>query len=64
MIGYVETFNVEYYSELVDATVETNEANQIQNYFPPIAWLFIIGQDQGIVEGVKYSFSAPTNTEN
>ena len=31
-----DTFTEEYSSELVDVTVVTNEANQIQNDVPPI----------------------------
>ena len=36
LIGDAKTFTVEYSSELVDSTVVTNEANQIQNDVPPI----------------------------
>ena len=48
----------------MDETVVTNEVNQTQNYVPPIAWVGMTGEDQGIVEDVTYGFSAPTNVEN
>ena len=43
MIKDAETFTVEYSSEIVDATDVTNEANQIQNDVPPIAWAYMTG---------------------
>ena len=42
-------------------TVLTNEVNQIQNYVPHIAWVVMMGEDQGIDEGVTDGFSAPIN---
>ena len=48
----------------MDATVVTNEVNQIQNYAPPIAWVVMNGEDQVIVEYVTDGFAAPTNMEN
>ena len=50
VIGDVETFTVVYSSEIVDMTVVTYKVNQIQNYVPPISWVVITGEDQGIVE--------------
>ena len=44
VIGDAETFSVEYSSEIVYATVVTNEVNQIQNYVPPIAWVVMTGE--------------------
>ena len=44
VIGYAETFSVEYYSEIVDVTVVTNAMNQIQNGVPPIAWVVMTGE--------------------
>ena len=38
-IGDAETFTVGYSSEIVDATVVTNEINQTLNDFLPIAWV-------------------------
>ena len=64
VIGYSEIFTVEYSSEIVDETVVTNEANQIQNYVPHISWVLMTGEDQGIFEYVTYGFAAPTNMEN
>ena len=55
---------MEYSSELVDATVVTNEENKIQNYFPHITWLVMTGWDRGIVEYDTDNFSAPTNMDN
>ena len=49
MIGDVETFTVWCSSEMVDATVVTNELNQIQNDVPPIAWVVVTGYYKGIV---------------
>ena len=64
MLGDTETFTVEYSSELVDATVVTNEENKIQNYFPHITWLVMTGWDRGIVEYDTDNFSATTNMDN
>ena len=55
---------MEYSSEIVDANIVTNKVNQIINYVPPIAWLVIIGEDQGIFEYFTDDFDAPTNMEN
>ena len=61
LIGDAKTFTVEYSSELVDSTVVTNEANQIQNDVPPIALVVMTGEDQFIVEDVTYDFlNVPT----
>ena len=43
VIEYAETLTVEYSSEIVDATVVTNEVNKIQNDVPPIARVVING---------------------
>ena len=56
VIGYAETFTVGYSSEILDATDVTNRVNKIQNYVPPIAWLVMTGEYQGIVEVVTYVF--------
>ena len=56
MIVYAETFTVEYYSEIVDTTVVTNEVNQIKNDVPPIALVVMTGEDQGIFEDVTDDF--------
>ena len=34
----------------------TNEVNQIQNGVPPISWVLMTGDDQGIVEDVWMIF--------
>ena len=49
---------------MVHVTVVTNELNQIPNGVPPIAWVVITVDDQGIVEDVTYGFAAPTNMYN
>ena len=41
---------MEYYSEIVDATVVAIEVNQIQNDVPRIAWAVMNVEDQGIGE--------------
>ena len=43
----------------MDATVVTNEANQIKNDVPPIALVVMTGEDQGIVEDVIDDFLNP-----
>ena len=48
----------------MDETVVTNEVNQTQNYVPPIAWVVMTGEDQGIVEDIKDGFYATTNMDN
>ena len=55
---------MEYSSEIVDATVVTNEINQIQNYFPHIVWVLMTGEDQGFVEDVTDGFYSPANMDN
>ena len=47
---------MQYSSELVDVTVVTNKANQIQNDVPHISWLVMTAGDQGIVADVTESF--------
>ena len=64
VIRDADTFTVKYSSELVDATVVTNEVNKIQNYVPPIAWVLMTLEDQGSVEYVTDGFSSPTNMDN
>ena len=64
VIGYAETLTVEYSSQLVDATVVTNEVNKIQNDVTPIVWVAMTGQDHVIVEDATDGFYAPTNMEN
>ena len=56
VIGYAETFTVEYYSEIMDATVVTNDVNQIQNDVLSIALVVMTGEDQRIVEDVTDGF--------
>ena len=55
LIGDAEKFTVGYSSEIVDATVVTNEVNQIQNYFPSIALVVMTGEYHEIVEDVTNS---------
>ena len=64
MIGDAETFTVEYSSKIVYVIIVTNEMNQIQNYVPPIAWVVITREDQGVVEDVIDDFAAPNKMEN
>ena len=64
LIGDAEKFTVGYSSEIVDATVVTNEVNQIQNDVTPILWLVITVENQGIVEDVNDVFSEPTRMAN
>ena len=56
VIVYAETFTVEYYSEIMDATVVTNDVNQIQNDVLSIALVVMTGEDQRIVEDVIDGF--------
>ena len=46
------------------ATAVNNKANQIQNDAPPITWVEITGEYQGIVEDFTYSFAAINNMGN
>ena len=55
VIGHAEIFIVDYSSEILDATVVTNEVNQIQNYFPSIALVVMTGEYHEIVEYVTNS---------
>ena len=55
VIGHAEIFIVDYSSEILDATVVTNEVNQIQNYFPSIALVVMTGEYHEIVEDVTNS---------
>ena len=55
VIGHAEIFIVDYSSEILDATVVTNEVNQIQNYFPSIALVVMTGEYHEFVEDVTNS---------
>ena len=52
VIGCEEKFTVGYSPEIVDATVVTYEGNQFKNDVPPIAWVVITVEHEGIVEDV------------